>query len=231
MRKLTRNDYEPLKKEIYRECDRLNKQSERAAKNYGINSPVYKDIERQIVSLVQSTGTYINPYRKGTKGELKISLSEHNIDVMTKSSISKNMYIRSEINKSKSVNVTNLVAKYQSELTKSTGQQYFATNLKDRRNIVKEYEKIQTISESNLWNVFGSEMGNAKKAGKEKEVLTILFDIQKQLNKPLDINDIGVVFTLWGNGTNVRNLNENDLERLKNVEIEKDEIYNKFIRD
>lgn len=228
---LARKDYSSLKLEIRREADRLNKQAERAAKNYGTNSPVYKEIERNIVGLVQSTGTYTQPYYRSATGALKISLSEKNIDTLTKTSIAKNTYVRSQISHSKTVNITNLISKYQTEIEKATGQQYFVTNFRERREIVKKYIEIQTISESNLWNIFGSEMGNAKKAGNDKLVLTLLFDIQNAVGNQLDINNIGKVFELWRRGTDVRKLSDTDLEMIKNAEKAKDEEYVNFIRD
>lgn len=231
MPRLTRKDYDSLKKEIYREADRLNKQAERAVKNYGVTSPLYKEIEKNIVSLVQSTGTYITPYYRTSKGALKISMSENNMDKIAKSAIAKNTYVRQQIQSSKSVNITNLIYKYQTELTKSTGQQFLAKNLKERQQIVREYSKIKTISESNLWNIFGSEMGNAKKYGTDKQILTTLFDIQNAMNKQLELNDLGQIFDLWKKGTNVRKLSESELELIKNGEKQKDEEYESFIRD
>lgn len=210
---------EQLKRDLRNEVSRLNTMTKKAAKTYGPDSIIVERLEEKLSRLALASRSYVQ--RIDTVDGLSlISLSEKNIDRMSRTAIINEMGLEKYIKKSKQTSIMSIVNALQDELKELNidAADYDASKLTVRREIAKKYRNVRRITTSWLWEYFGSEMGNVKKYEKYKEALSVLSDLNNiyKINFNTDAS-IEKLMEMWSRGTNVRQLTNDEIEELKNI--------------
>lgn len=211
---------EKLKRDLKNEVSRLNTMAKKAGKTYGADSIIVERIEESLSKIARASRSFVRRYET-VDGISLISLSNENIDKMARTAILNEVNLEGYIKRSKEkTNILSIVNKFQDELRELNidGGNYDASKLKVRRDIEKKYRDVRRITSSWLWENFESEMGNTKKFKMYEEALTVLGDLYNihKVNFNTDAT-VEELMKMWNEGTNVRELTDDEIEELKSV--------------
>ena len=211
---------EELKRDLKNEVSRLNNMAKKAGKTYGADSIIVERIEESLSKIARASRSFVRRYET-VDGISLISLSDENIDKMARTAILNEVNLEGYIKRSKEkTNILSIVNKFQDELRELNldAANYDASKLKVRRDIEKKYRDVRRITSSWLWENFESEMGNTKKFKMYEEALTVLGDLYNihKVNFNTDAT-VEELMKMWNEGTNVRELTDDEIEELKSV--------------
>lgn len=211
---------EELKRDLKNEVSRLNTMAKKASKTYGADSIIVERIEESLSKIARASRSFVRRYET-VDGISLISLSDENIDKMARTAILNEVNLEGYIKRSKEkTNILRIVNKFQDELRELNldAANYDASKLKVRRDIEKKYRDVRRITSSWLWENFESEMGNTKKFKMYEEALTVLGDLYNihKVNFNTDAT-VEELMKMWNEGTNVRELTDDEIEELKSV--------------
>lgn len=211
---------EELKRDLKNEVSRLNTMAKKAGKTYGADSIIVERIEESLSKIARASRSFVRRYET-VDGISLISLSNENIDKMARTAILNEVNLEGYIKRSKEkTNILSIVNEFQDELRELNidGGNYDASKLNVRRDIEKKYRDVRRITSSWLWENFESEMGNTKKFKMYEEALTVmgeLYNIHKvNFNTDATVEEL---MRMWNEGTNVRELTDDEIKELKNV--------------
>ena len=211
---------EDLKRDLKNEVSRLNTMAKKAGKTYGADSIIVERIEESLSKIARASRSFVRRYET-VDGISLISLSNENIDKMARTAILNEVNLEGYIKRSKEkTNILSIVNEFQDELRELNidGGNYDASKLNVRRDIEKKYRDVRRITSSWLWENFESEMGNTKKFKMYEEALTVmgeLYNIHKvNFNTDATVEEL---MRMWNEGTNVRELTDDEIKELKNV--------------
>ena len=211
---------EELKRGLKNEVSRLNSMAKKAGKTYGADSIIVERIEESLSKIARASRSFVIRYET-FDGISLISLSNENIDKMARTAILNEVNLEGYIKRSKEkTNILSIVNKFQDELRELNidGGNYDASKLNVRRDIEKKYRDVRRITSSWLWENFESEMGNTKKFKMYEEALSVLGDLYNihKVNFNTDAT-VEELMRMWNEGTNVRELTDDEIKELKNV--------------